>query len=203
MLELGTVPSERGLLTMRTLLRRARGRLAASEGVTLVELLLATSLGLVIIGGSIGVLVSGIRSEPRLAERSADIQAARVAMENLTREIRQGELVTSATSGQLVLVTNVNSATCGGASSTSVRSCRVTYSCSGGQCTRRETNPDGTGTAPARVVVQGLSSNPVFSYSPSAAAPTYVGITLKFPTGSGDDSITLTDGVSMRNMAAS
>ena len=180
---------------------RNRLRIAGSEDAfTLIELLLVISLTLIILGGTVGVLTAGIRSEPRIAERTADIQAARVAMERLTREIRQGSSVTTATGSQFAIVTNVNSATCGGAHSTEVRSCRVTYSCSAGQCTRTEANPDGSGTPSTEVVVRGIgSTSTVFSYSPSAAAPSYIEIKLEFPAAAGDDSITLTDGVSLRN----
>jgi type II secretory pathway pseudopilin PulG len=180
---------------------RNRVRTAASaDGFTLVELLMAVTLTLVIIGGTVGILLAGVRSEPRIAERTADIEAARVAMEQLTREIRQGATVTTATGNQFALVTNVDSATCGGAQTTVVRACRVTYSCAAGRCTRAEANPDGSGTASPRVVVEGIvPSSVVFSYSPSAANPAYIGVTLEFPAASGDDSITLTDGVAMRN----
>jgi type II secretory pathway pseudopilin PulG len=183
--------------------KRAKNRLhdaGSADGFTLIELLLVISLTLIILGGTVGILIAGVKSEPRIAERTADIQAARVAMERLTREIRQGVTVTSATGSQFALVTNVNSATCGGAHSTEVRACRVTYSCSAGKCTRTEVNPDGSGTPSSEVVLSGITStSSVFSYSPSAAAPAYIEVKLEFPSVGGDDSITLSDGVSMRN----
>ena len=182
---------------------KIRDRLQATGGFTLIELLLAASITLIVIGGGITVLVSSLRSEPRIAERTADIQGARVAMERLTREIRQGAIVTAATSSQFTVVTNVNSATCGGAQSDEVRPCLVTYSCSQSACTRREANPDGTAPGPVVTVVEGVSTASVFSFSPSASAPTHVGIKLEFPGAAGDDSITLTDGATMRNAGAS
>jgi len=51
------------------------------------------------------------------------------------------------------------------------------------------------------VAVSGLSSNDVFSYSPDATDPTYVGITLVFPAENGEEAITLTDGVALRNQS--
>ena len=167
----------------------------------MIELLLVITLSLIVIGGTVGVLIAGMRSEPRIAERTADIQAARVAMERLTREIRQGATVTTATGSTIALITNVNSATCGGAHAAEARPCRVTYACTSGKCTRTEVNPDGSGTPSPEEVVSGITStSSVFSYSPSAAAPGYIGVKLEFPAASGDDSITLTDGVSMRNL---
>ena len=116
----------------------------------MIELLLVITLSLIVIGGTVGVLIAGMRSEPRIAERTADIQAARVAMERLTREIRQGATVTTATGSTIALVTNVNSATCGGAHAAEARPCRVTYACTSGKCTRTEVNPDGSGTPSSR-----------------------------------------------------
>lgn len=174
---------------------------ASPDGFTLIELLLAITLTLIILGGAVGVLITGMKSEPRIAERTADIQAARVAMERLTREIRQGASVTTATGNTFAMVTNVNSATCGGAHSTEVRTCRVTYACSAGRCTRTEVNPDGSGTPSSQVVLTGISPTAsVFSYSPNATAPAYIGVKLEYPAVAGDDSITLSDGVAMRNV---
>ncbi len=157
------------------------------------------AVSLVVIGGSVGVVTAGLRSEPRIAERTADIQEARVAVERLTREMRQGSLVTAASANQLSVVTNVNSLPCGGATSDASQPCLVTYACSGGQCTRTEANPDGSGATAPVVVVKGISADPVFTYTPSAASPNYIGVALEFPANAGDDSITLTDGVTMRN----
>ena len=179
-----------------------RDRAAAADGLTLVELLLAASLALVVLGGAVGLMTTGLKNEPRVAERSADIQGARVAMERLTRELRQGASVVSASSTGLSLVTNVKSATCGGAAAAEARACRVTYSCSAGQCTRTESNPDGSGGGPTELVITGISPGSVFSYLPSTFAPTHVGIRLEFPGADGEDSITLTDGVTLRTTVA-
>lgn len=182
---------------MASIATRIRHRTRDSGGFTLIELLMAASLSLLVIGSSVGILTAGLRSEPRIAERTADIQAARVSMEKLTRELREGSTITTATSNQLSLVTNVNSGTCGdGAPEVPV--CQVTYSCSASECTRSEVNPNG-GVASTQTFVRGISTTSVFTYSPSSSAPTYVGVKLEFPATGGDDSITLTDGVSMRN----
>lgn len=177
-----------------------RRHLAAQDGLTLPELLIAAMLSLILIGGSVTVMTASMQSEPRIAERTADVQSARVVMDRLTRELRQGATVISASGSQLSLITNVNSASCGGAQSSEVRSCRVTYSCASGECTRRESNPDGTFPSPPETVVQGISGGTVFTYTPDLSAPTYVGVKLEFPAAGGDDSITLADGVTMRSV---
>lgn len=180
---------------------RLRRRLDSPAGFTLVELLVSAAMALVLIGGAVGVMTVGLRSEPRIAERTADVQSARVTMERLTGELRGGATVLSATGTQLTMVTSTSSDTCGGSATVS-RSCRIAYSCTQGQCTRTESKPDGTGVGPSEVVVRGISSGSVFTYSPSSAAPSFVGVSLSFPAAAGDDSITLTDGVTMRNVVA-
>ena len=80
--------------------------------------------------------------------------------------------------------------------------CRVDYSCVSGACTRTESQPDGTGTAPGVEVVSGLNGSDVFEYSPSTVDPTYIGMTMAFPASGSEDAITLKDGVALRNPAA-
>ena len=184
---------------MQRLRGRARHRCAEADGFTLIELLIAASMSLVVLGIGVGLMTTGLSNQPKVAEKAGEIQEARVAMERLTRELRQGDSVVSATPTQLSLITYVNSATCGGATSSTSILCRVTYSCSAGACTRIESKPDGSAATAPVVVVSGITSSSVFSYSPSAAAPSHIGVTLLFPDEQGDDSITLTDGVTMRN----
>ena len=147
------------------------------------------------------VMVSGLQSEPRISERNAEIQQARVLTDRITRELRQGATVLAATTGHLDLITYVSSETCGGVSAPTARSCRVTYDCAGGTCTRVESDATGSAAGPATVETSGLSTDPVFSYLPSAASARYVSVTFVFPAANGDDSITLSDGVTLRNLA--
>jgi Tfp pilus assembly protein PilW len=178
-----------------------RGRPRGEAGYTLPELLIATAATLVLLGGSLTVMVAGIQSEPRISERSAEIQQARVLMDRVTRELRQGATVLEATTGHLRLITYVSSETCGGVAASTARSCMVAYDCAAGTCTRVESDAEGTTSGPPTVETTGLSADPVFSYLPSAASARYVGITFEFPAAGGDDAITLTDGVTLRNPA--
>jgi|SRR5215211_7220155 len=179
-------------------LARVRGKHEA--GFTLVELLIAGVLGLVVVGAAVTVFTASIRSEPGISSRAAQIQQARTTMERLTRELRQGSGVATASPSQLSMNTYVNSATCGGDPSAMAIECRVTYSCSADDCTRTEAQPaDGSAPGPAVLAISGLSSSDVFSYSPDATDPSYVAIRLEYPAETGDDAITLTDGVALRN----
>jgi type IV pilus assembly protein PilW len=165
-------------------------RAAEQDGFTLVEVLVATVLGLIVMGAGITIFTASIQSQPRVATRSTQIQQARTAMENLTRELRQASSVSSPTSQGLSMVTWVNSVSCGGAHSANSIQCRVTYTCTAGICTRTEASTSGTGGSSSRQVVDGLASSNVFAYSSACTTP----------TAAGEDSISLTDAVSLRNV---
>lgn len=186
---------------MRSQLDRVIGRAGGQEGFTLPELLMATVLGLLVVGVAATVFSAAVRSQPGLTKRGDAISQARFTMERLTRELRQGASVYTATPTQLSFLTYVDSDPCAGAHSSTANACRVTYTCTTTACTRVEAKPDGTSPGGAVTVVSGLSSGNVFSYSPSTTAPMYIGATFTFPGQNGDDAITVSDGAALRNPA--
>ena len=201
MLRGGDEPAQHGVLTM---LRRMRARVADEGGFTLPELLIATLIGLSVVGAAAMFFTVGVRDEPKVAARANRIQEARFTMERIVRELRQGSAVSSASAGQLTFVTYVDKTTCGGVLTNTARACRVTYNCSGGICTRTEAQPDGSAPGTAVTVATGLSSNNVFTYTPATlTTPASVGVSLAFPAQNGDDAITLSDGATLRNPSSS
>ena len=60
-----------------------------------------------------------------------------------------------------------------------------------------EVNGSGAQTA---TFVTGLTTGDIFSYSPSTTAPTSISLTLRFAGDNGDDAITVTDGIALRNL---
>ncbi len=165
----------------------------------MIEMLVAAMIGLIVVAGAGTVLVAAGHVQPRVEERSAAIQEARFVVDGITRELRQGWAVPAATATQISILTYVKSASCGGAKSTTAIACRVTYSCNAGACTRTEAQLNGSSPGPPKKVVSGLESSNVFTYLPSAAAPTSIGVTIAFPATDGDNAVTLEDGASLRN----
>ena len=189
---------------MRRLIRNLARASRSERGVTLVELMVATTVGLAALAGAGMVIVMAARNTPKVTERSADIEAGQVLLERTGREVRQGYRIMNATATRMDLYTFQRTATCGTdtpiASSAPATACRITYSCStAGVCTRTETSPDGTATPKVEQVATGLMSNSVFAYSPSATAPEYITMTLSFTGEGGDDNVTLQDGFELRN----
>lgn len=185
---------------------RARKAVAAlrrgERGLTLVELLVAASLGLLVVGGAMTMFIGAVRSEPRTAAKVGAIQQARVTIERVSRELRQGlEVPTSPapTASHLEIVTYVKTTGCGGEAGGESIACRVIYDCEGDACTRAVAEPDGGNPGPAVTVATDLADAGVFSYAPSAADPAYVGVEFAL-ANEGGDPIVLDDGVALRNL---
>jgi prepilin-type N-terminal cleavage/methylation domain-containing protein len=186
--------------------RLIRRMIKDQSGFTLLELLIATALGVMVIGIGATVFTVAGHNQPAQVKRGVAIQQARITMERITREIRQGSTVYASTAAQLSLITYVHSATCGGSHADTAIQCRVTYTCTATSCTRTEGSPPpATDSGSPATVVSGLSGPNVFSYTPSCDAtstsgdPGYVCVTLAFPGGQNDDAITLQDGATPIN----
>lgn len=182
---------------------RFAGGVGGEAGFTLIELLVAITIALVVTAAAATVLILAVRDQPRIADRSAQIQQGRTMVERISRELRQGDGIEDASSSGLRVHTYVSDAECGGSSSAMVP-CWITYSCASTSCTR---TPDGS--AVQETVVSSVSDPEVFCYvpwdgsaaceAPSAVDPSYVAIRLEFPREDGAEAVTVADGVVLRN----
>lgn len=187
---------------IRRALHARFGEQGGEAGLTLVELLIASAMGVVLLGAVGSMLISAMRSQPELTKRADNISTARWVLERMTREIRDGVRVDNATSSSVSFQTYVRHATCGGtealpSTSPSIK-CEVTYNCTTTSCSRVEAAP-GVFTGTETTIFTGINSNNVFSYSPSATQATYIGINLRIPNPQGSSALTVSDGASLRN----
>jgi len=171
-------------------------------GMTLVEMLVAMTMGVVVMGGVLILLLGAMRSQPRIEKQTAHVQTARYAMERMTREIRNGIRIDKSTASSVSFEAFVRHTACGGSTSSASTApstkCEITYTCSGTSCTRIEAAPS-VYTGTATTILSGLSNtSSVFTYSPSTS-PTFIGITLKIPNSEGSGALTVSDGASLRN----
>jgi type II secretory pathway pseudopilin PulG len=179
------------------------GALRRSEGgYTLIELLVAATMGMVVLGGAVTVFIGAVRSEPRTSSKVTAIQQGRVVVERMTRDLRQGVDVAPAGASGLELITYVPEGACGGADEEGAEPCQVTYTCTAGVCTRMAELPDGSASGATVQVVSGLASSEVFSYAPSEAEPAYVGVELSFAMSEGGP-VVIADGATLRNAGES
>jgi prepilin-type N-terminal cleavage/methylation domain-containing protein len=176
---------------------------SGEAGFTLIELLVAVVLGLIVMGTAVSLFTSSVRSEPRIRDRSAEIQQARTMAERISRELRQGSNASSPDPSQLMILTYVPRASCGGSAGGSALRCRVFYDCEAGSCTRTECGPNvlvpPVGCGPAVVATEGLADSNVFAFTPRTPGQAFVSVRLAFPATAGEDAITIEDGVALRN----
>jgi type II secretory pathway pseudopilin PulG len=188
-------------------MRRLRSHLAGHDreaGMTLVELLVAAAMSVILVGAACAMLISAVQQQPKLSKKSQEITTARYVLERMTREIRNGIVVYSATGSAVEFKTRVRHKTCGGgaqeSAGTAAIECRVTYFCTTTACTRTETAPEVPGSSGTPVPLVGnLDSSSVFNYEPSPpSTPTYIGITLHIENPEGKGELTVTDGAGLR-----
>jgi len=184
--------------------RFARARTDREAGLTLVELLVAAAMSVVLVGAAGSMVISAVKTQPRISKRAQNISTARYVLERMTREIRNGVSVYEGTSSSVSFLTQVRRTACGGGvqeeASQSAIQCRVTYTCTTTYCTRAETAPGPeAGGTPVRVVSD-LSSSDVFSYAPAVADEAdYIGVTLHIPNPEGSGELVVSDGAGLRS----
>jgi Tfp pilus assembly protein PilW len=185
---------------MASSLERAR----REDGFTLVELLVGAAMGVTVMAATASLMISAVKTQPEISEKSQVISTARWVMERLTREIRNGIAVApeKATASEVSFTTYVRTPTCGGTGTLAAGSkaipCQVTYRCTTTTCSRIEAAP-GVFTGTETTIFKGINSANVFSYTPSAAAARYIEVTLRFPNPRGSGDLTISDGASLRN----
>lgn len=189
---------------MRARLRRAR----AEEGFTLVELLVAASLGAVVMSAVAMLVISAVKGQPEISRQSQNITTARWVLDRLTHEIRNGVAVTKAQPDAVTFQAYVRRSTCGGSaappSTTPAIRCYVTYSCTTTACFRSE-SASAASAGTQKEIFSGIDSSQVFTYVPAIteSSPvsnvTYVKATLTLPDPDGVGGLTVSNGASLRN----
>ncbi len=204
---------------MRRALNRRLGALDREAGVTMMEVLVATAMSLVVVGGATAMLISAVRGQPQQSKRAENITTARWQLDRITRELRNGVSVTSgpqtAKSRSLpASVTPPAAALPDQLERDLAIVCQVTYTCTTTSCTRIEAKK-ARSPVPPRTIVTGIDTSSVFCFVPSTETdptkcgpaattpPTYVGVTLHVPNPAGRGELTVSDGASLRSATLS
>lgn len=207
---------------MRRALRRRLREGPSEAGMTLVEMLVAATMSVIIVGAACAMLISAVRDQPALSKKAQNVTTARWQLERIVREIRNGVKIEPGASGSEVsILASVRRVTCGGAVQSSASAepirCRITYRCAGTACTRTEAAPNGTApTAPENALTGIGDPASIFCFVPSSNAdptecgpvkpetdPTYVGVNLEVPNPSGPGLMNIADGATLRTAAFS
>lgn len=185
---------------------RKHSDLSHEDGFTLPELVVATAMTLIIFAAALGLLAFSGRTQPKISTQNSKIEGAQIAMERISRELRQTYSVVQSptpTASSLTINTYVPAgAACNSSAGGSARACKVVYSCSSGACTRIISELNGSGASSPTTIITGLASISVFSYTPSSAAANAIGVTFQVASLTpGEDAITVSDGVALRNVS--
>lgn len=200
---------------------RWRSIVKDESGMTLIEMLVAATMSVVIVGASCAMLISAVRDQPALSGKAQNVTTARYQLERIVREIRNGVVVESGSSSQVTMKVRLRRVACGGAPqmnpSAEPIECKVSYNCSGSSCTRTEATLAGSPVGITAIALSGIGSTNVFCFVPSAEAdptrcgprqegegalpPTYIGVNLEVPDPEGPGLLTVSDGATLRSAA--
>ena len=173
-------------------------------GFTLVELLVSMTLALVIAATSLLLLDAAIPHADRELQREVAVGEARSGLERMVREIRNADRV-NATSPTLI---DINAPTASGAR-------RIVYQCNAAfqavtyrQCTRYSGAVGGAvsgGSVVVERLINGTTSQPVFTYLPDKFSPRVVQTQIVVPASGGPapgytHRVILRDAAYMRNV---
>jgi Tfp pilus assembly protein PilW len=136
----------------------ASTRIGSEDGLTLVELLISITIGVVITGAAASLLISSLQGQSDITQRADQVGQAQVAVERMVRSIRQGVVGTasvtnSASSSTLRLETYVNR-NCGQTAVTTGTKCLVVYQCGSEVCSRTT----GSATTQTESVISGVKN---------------------------------------------
>jgi len=199
-------------------LRRRLGAHDGQAGLTLVELLVAATMSVILVGAACAMLISAVRDQPALSQKSQNVTTARWQLERIVRAIRSGVKVETATPTQVSFRARVAAGTCGTPASAEAPECLITYTCSlgagagsSGACMRSEATTEGIAVGTPITALSGVDDAEVFCFVPSAESdatecgspktespPTYVGVNLVVPNPSGPGLLTISDGATLR-----
>jgi Tfp pilus assembly protein PilV len=157
----------------------ARLRVCESAGFTLIEVLIAGVAAVVVLGATLGLLISSLNVQTRDSEWALALQEDRAGLARMVRDIRQATTIEEEQKGAIVFLAVV-----GGTQ------WRIKYTCAVAQsgtpysytkCVRLAAEVGkalpANGPAVAKYLVNGSE---VFSYSPGGA-PTSVTVRLEMP----------------------
>lgn len=188
-------------MTYRTRIARVR----SEAGFTLIEVLVASALAIVLLGGVLAALESSQRVQARDTEWALTLQEGRAGLARMAHEIRQASKVEKAEASTLLFLAAV-----GG------KKWQVKYECNVEQagtsyreCVRLAAEEGkslpASGTPIVRDVANGTT---VFSYTPTSTSPTVVTLKVEIPAkgtltlagGGYKHNVVLEDAAFMRNL---
>jgi len=179
----------------------------SENGFTLVEVLVVSTLLVVVIGALMVPLVVGQRQQLKNANYAYAQQQARTGLDSMVSQIRQAWSIASTDPNAIDMNVNLN-----GVAKHVYYGCDIPQPGSSvyRECLRVESAAGSplpalsTGTAVIQNILNGTTSDPVFSFGPDPIAPYYMTARVKIPasggtTGGLGHTVVLSSGALMRN----
>jgi type II secretory pathway pseudopilin PulG len=176
-------------------------------GFTMLEVLIVCLLLALVIGAVMTPLVLSQRIENRAADYSFGQQEARTGLDAMVSQVRQAWAILATTPNAVEMNVNLN-----GISEHVYYECDIAQpgSTTYHECVRVQAAAGSplpslsTGTVVLRNLLNGTTTDPVFSFGPDAVAPYYMTATIKVPASDGKagsltHQIVFSDGALMRN----
>ena len=174
-----------------------RGRMLEESGITMLEMILASAMSLLVLGAALGILMLFARQQPRVSEHGQRVQEVRLALERMTKDLRQTYEVNSSSSTSIDVRTFKRTD-----SGEHAVQRRVVYDCYSGSCTRQEGPIEGT-LGSQQPLITDVTNTDIFSYEPDLVNPTFLRIKLRFDVKESPNDPagpkTLSEGVQLRN----
>lgn len=188
-------------------LQPARSRLGSEAGFTLLEVIVGIGLTVLLLGALISPVVLAARHQVSDSNYTFAQQNARTGLNEIVRQVRQSSQILSTGPNSVEMNVTQN-----GVSDevyyecdipqpgTQYRECvRVTAAVGGAL------PPLSSGTVVVTNLLNGTTSNPVFSFAPTPVAPYYMTATVQVPASAGrayglSHSMSFSDGALMRNL---
>lgn len=169
---------------MWCLLRKISAR-KPEDGFTVLELTATVAIFTIVLASLLGVFMSVQRSQAYVTDRSESMDALRLAMNRLSKEVRQATAVTTTTATSFAMRTYI-------AGSPE----DITWSVSGGTLTRS----DAWGSSIP--VLRNVTNADIFTYTPATGRPIIVKVRLEMrPDQSPDVLLELSSEIRLRNRA--
>ena len=177
-------------------IRLLPARLRTDEsGLTLIEVLVAAPLATMLIFATMTLYMAGVSSQSRTASRSESLTQQRLGLERITRELRPATTFLFVSSQVIEFDSWIRPP--GG----SAVQRRVRIDCSeSSSCTRTGGPKGGPVSGQAAVLITDVQNSDIFLPSPNFLTPNYVDITLRVRVKGETRTITMRDGVDLRNL---
>jgi len=162
-----------------------RTRARSDRGTTVVELLVTMAVMAIIVGAVITVWNAAQQGEGTTTSRSVDLNSMRIAMQRMSKDIRQASSVHTQTAASFDADTYIQGV-----------KHRVAYTASGTTLTRRI---DGAAAVP---LISNLANTNVFTYTTDGNLLLQVTVLLTIDQTSGQGTLNLQSDVQTRNLTS-